>query len=136
MKPLSPCVAEGALPSRDHSVFVVDDHPAFQRALAKVIELTPGTRLAGIASSGVEALDRVLSAEPDLVIMDVHLGDVSGIDVTCQLLASSPGLRVLLISTTVESELPADAGSCGAIGFIRKDRFGPVALAEACGLAL
>lgn len=114
---------------------MVDDHPAYQRVLAKVIELTPGTVLAGIAASGAEALARVLPSEPDLVVMDVHLGDASGIDVTRELLAISPGLRVLLISTAAESELPLGAGSCGAIGFVRKDRFGPAALAEACGPA-
>jgi DNA-binding NarL/FixJ family response regulator len=121
-------------PSTDRSVFVVDDHPAYQRALAGVIELTPGARLAGIASSGAEALEQVVAAGPDLVVMDVRLGDASGVDVTRQLVATSPGLRVLLISTAAENELPVGAGSCGAVGFVRKDRFGPAVLAEACGL--
>lgn len=115
-------------------MFVVDDHPAFQRALARVIELTPGTRLAGIASSGADALDRIPAARPDLVVMDVHLGDASGVEVTRRLLAVAPGLDVVLVSTAAESELPDSADSCGAIGFVRKDRFGPSALAAACEL--
>lgn len=121
-------------------IYVVDDHAAYRRAIGSVIELTPGVHFAGEAASGSAALDALsptsndcLVEPPDLVVMDVYLGDMSGIDVTRQLLANLPSLRVLLVSTMAEADLPADAATCGAVGFVRKDRFGPAVLSQAVG---
>lgn len=112
-------------------VFVVDDHASYRRALATVVELTPGMIPVGAASSMREALATMPAARADLALIDIQLGDGSGIELTRRLVAAQPDLRVLLVSTMAEADLPADVATCGAVGFVRKDRFGPAALAEA-----
>jgi DNA-binding NarL/FixJ family response regulator len=113
------------------SVFVVDDAPWFLAAAAAVVSATPGFELIGQARSASETADRLLGAgatSPDLILMDVNLGDGSGIDLTSRLLTARPDLRVLLVSSLSEDELPVVAGSCGALGFVTKIDLAPEVL--------
>lgn len=114
----------------DSTVFVVDDHAGFRRVAASVVEAAHGFALVGSAADGTEALLRLanLEAAPDLILMDVNLGTGSGIDATRQLLAEHPKLTVVFVSALTEDELPVDARTSGAVGYIPKGHLSPDAL--------
>lgn len=112
--------AEGQGPIR---VFVVDDHPAFLRTVAFVIEATDGFVLAGTAASGIEALDALGGrCDIDLVLLDVNLPDVSGVEVARRRAESGATEVVILMSTDDPAELPAHAFDRGVAGFLAKER--------------
>jgi two-component system, NarL family, invasion response regulator UvrY len=112
-------------------VLVVDDQRSFRDAAAAVIELTNHFALVGEAEGTTEA-EAVLGAEPvDLVLMDINLRDESGIDVTAALLHDHPQLRVILMSTYADADLPPGAATCGAMRYVHKERLSPATLIEA-----
>ena len=111
--------SDGTEPIR---VFVVDDHPAFLRTVASVIDATPGFTLAGTAASGAEALDSLAArSDVDLVLLDVNLPDLSGIEVARRRAAAANEV-VILMSTADPADLPADAFDRGVAGFLPKER--------------
>lgn len=115
------------------TVFIVDDHPGYRSVAGAVVESTAGFQLAGMADSAERAVDAILAADPppDLVLMDVNLGDGNGIDVTRDLLARSPGIRVVLVSTVAVEDLPATAARSGASGYVPKSILSPATLEQA-----
>ena len=118
-------------------VFVVDDTAWFRRAAGAVIEATDGFEVAGCAESAAEG-ERILADPeicPDLVLMDVDLGDGSGIDLTATLTQLRPELRILLVSTIDRADLPARAETCGAIDFLPKIEFTQAMLRRHTGVA-
>ena len=102
------------------SVIVVDDHPLARRAASALVASSDSLELVGAAASGAEALELVQRLRPDIVIMDVRMPDLDGIETTRLLLNRFPRLRVVLISTERTADLPADLGECGAAGFLSK----------------
>ncbi len=109
-------------------VLVVDDQAPFRVAARAVLKRTVGFSLVGEAVSGDEAMSRAAELHPDLVLMDVYLGDRAGVEVTSELTAADPALVVVLISTHPLDELPADARSCGARGYLNKAQLTPQVL--------
>jgi DNA-binding NarL/FixJ family response regulator len=107
------------------SVLIVDDQLPFRAAARTVIGLTAGFEVASEAASGEEAVALVDESPPDLVLMDINLPGMSGIDATCEILGKHPGVEVILLSTYSESDLPADARDCGALAYVHKEDFGP-----------
>ncbi len=104
-------------------VFVVDDHPAFLRTVASVIDATVGFTLVGTAESGLAALDALAAHDRvDMVLLDVNLPDVSGIEVARRLADAGATAVVVLMSTADPAELPADAFDRGVAGFLAKER--------------
>lgn len=112
------------------SVLVVDDQLPFRRAARTVVELTPGFDMVGEAASGGEAVDMVATLAPDLVLMDINMDPVNGIEATRRITASAPGTVVVLLSTYDADDLPADARQCGADAYVHKEEFGPAVLAQ------
>lgn len=118
-------------------VVLVDDTSWFRAAASAVVAATVGFELAGSASSAAEA-ERILmdpEVSPDLVLMDVDLGDGSGIDLTASLTRLRPELRIVLMSTTDKADLPAEVETCGAIGFVPKIDLTPAMLRCHAGVA-
>ena len=68
-------------------VVVVDDHPLFRQGIGALIRDSPETELAGDAASGEEAVARCAQLEPDVVVMDVHMPGLGGVEATRQILA-------------------------------------------------
>lgn len=112
----------------DVPVLVVDDQPLFRRAASTVVALTPGFRAVGQAASGESALDLVEELHPQLVLMDINMGAMNGIEATRRITAAHPGVVVVLLSTYQVDDLPADAASSGMAAYINKDEFGPSVL--------
>jgi DNA-binding NarL/FixJ family response regulator len=109
-------------------VLVVDDQDAFRRVALDVIEATPGFEPVGAAASGEEALELVGEVSPELVLMDVRMPVMDGLETTRRLSAAHPETVIVLISIDDPAELPRAVGSCGATTLIRKQDFGPLEL--------
>lgn len=112
-------------------VLLVDDQETFRSAARLVVELAAGFSLAGEAETAEEALDLARAEEYDLVLMDINLPGIDGLEATRQLTTEHPGLRVIVLSTYEAAEYETRAIHAGAIGFISKSEFGPDRLIEA-----
>ena len=109
-------------------VLVVDDQPAFRQAMATVVEATDGFVLLGSACSGEEALVLAAALRPRLVLMDVHLPGIDGVEAARRLRAAGDGPGVVLLSTYEEDEVELDG--CGAAAYVPKGLFGPDRLVD------
>jgi DNA-binding NarL/FixJ family response regulator len=112
----------------DVRVFVVDDHESFRHAVAAVVDETAGFVVVGSAESGEQSLELMSHTPADLVLMDVNLPGITGIEASRRLTAEADPPVVVLLSTYDEGEL--DYGDCGAAAYITKSAFGPDRLAD------
>jgi len=85
------------------SVLIVDDQAPFRRAAAAVVGVTKGFQVVGEAGSGEEALELAATLSPQMVLMDINMGGISGIEATRRITTSSPGTVVVLPSTCEEN---------------------------------
>jgi DNA-binding NarL/FixJ family response regulator len=119
------------------SVMTVDDQEVFRQAARDVVEATPGFELVGEAASGEEALALVDALDPSLVLMDVRMPGMSGVEAARRMSAARPRTAIVLVTMEDPAALPADTASCGAALLVRKQEFGPALLRRvraACGL--
>ena len=107
-------------------VLIVDDQEPFRRAMASIVEATDGFEVVGAATTGEESLEAAPTLRPDLVLMDVNLPGIDGIEATRRLV-SGGGPVVFLLSTYDEDQV--DASGCGAAAYIPKAALGPERLA-------
>ncbi len=112
------------------SVLIVDDQAPFRRAVAAVVKVTPGFEVVAEAESGEDAVDLVDSQHPALVLMDINMGGINGIEATRRITAAHPDVVVMLLSTYRADDLPADAVSSGMAAYVNKEEFGPAVLRE------
>ena len=113
-------------------VLIVDDQAPFREAARAVVELTDGFEVAGEAETGEDAVDRARELVPDLVLMDVNLPGINGLEATRRILSGSAGrVVVLMVSTYEADEYAPRAAEAGAAGYIPKSEFEPDRLAEA-----
>lgn len=112
------------------TVLVVDDQAPFRRAAAAVVGATAGFDIVGEAESGEAAVEAVDRLAPDLVLMDINMAGISGIEAARRIAASHPDTVVVLLSTYNATDLPADAASCGAAAYVNKEEFGPETLLD------
>jgi DNA-binding NarL/FixJ family response regulator len=106
-------------------VLIVDDQAPFRRAARAVVAATPGFDVVGEAESGEEAVELAASLRPGMVLMDINLPGINGIEATRRITAARPETVVMLLSTYQEGDLPSDALSCGAARYVHKEQFGP-----------
>ncbi|MEX2420380.1 MAG: response regulator transcription factor [Actinomycetota bacterium] len=117
-------------------VLIVDDQEPFRTAAKMVVDLTDGFEVVGEAETGEASVEMASALSPDLVLMDVNLPGINGLDATRQILAgqTSP-VVVLLLSTYEEEEYAPRAAECGAAAYIPKSAFGPDRLEQAWAAA-
>jgi two-component system, NarL family, invasion response regulator UvrY len=108
-------------------VLIVDDQAPFRDVARTVVELTDGFEVVGEVETGEDSVTSARDLRPDLVLMDVNLPGISGLDATRQILA---GVE-LVLSTYEADEYGPRAAEAGAAGFISKSDFSPDRLAEA-----
>jgi two-component system, NarL family, invasion response regulator UvrY len=106
-------------------VLTVDDHAPFLRVAREMIRATPGFEPAREVSSGAEALETADALEPDLVLVDVQMPVMNGIETSRRLKASHGEIVVLLVSTDHPGDIPAAARTCGAAAIVPKQDLGP-----------
>jgi DNA-binding NarL/FixJ family response regulator len=114
----------------DVPVLIVDDQAPFRRAARAVLAATPGFDAVGEAESGEQALDLVDALAPALVLMDINMPGIDGIEASRRIVDGHPGTVVFLLSTYRADDLPAEARSCGAAGYIHKEDFGSTVLRD------
>lgn len=117
-------------------VLIVDDQEPFRVAARMVVELTDGFEVVGEAESGEDSVAMAAELSPDLVLMDVNLPGIDGLDATRQILAASAAVVVLLLSTYEEAEYAPRAAECGAAAYIPKSAFEPDRLQAAWTAAI
>lgn len=101
-------------------VLVVDDHPAFRRALTSALELVEEIEVAGEAAGGLEACREAEHIAPDVVLMDLSMPDLSGFDAMERIHARHPGLPVVILTANAHPDVEAEARRAGASGFVAK----------------
>jgi len=102
-------------------VLVVDDQAPFRLAARAVLRRLDGFEFAGEASSGPEAIELVNALHPALVLMDIHMPEMSGIEATRRIVSVHPEVSVILCSTHDPNDLPAEAADSGAIAYVSKE---------------
>ncbi len=110
------------------SVIVVDDQAPFRLAARAVLRRTEGFELVGEAANGIEAISLADSLQPDLVLMDINMPEMGGLEATRRIVAGYPGTVVCLCSTYDVNDLPEDAKTSGARAYMHKEQFGPSTL--------
>jgi DNA-binding NarL/FixJ family response regulator len=117
-------------------VLIVDDQEPFRMAARLVVETTEGFDVVGEAETGEDSVALARELTPDLVLMDVNLPGINGLDATRQILdGQNEPVVVLLLSTYEEEEYAPRAAECGAAAYIPKAAFGPDRLESAWAAA-
>ena len=102
-------------------VLLADDHELFLEGLKELILKAPDIELAGQARDGLEALEQTALMEPDVVLMDMTMPRLNGIQATRQIAEKFPGIRVLVLSMHGDRELVVESLKAGARGYILKE---------------
>jgi DNA-binding NarL/FixJ family response regulator len=113
-------------------VLIVDDQAPFRKAARAVVDATDGFDVIGEAETGEASVEASRNLHPNLVLMDVNLPGINGLEATRQILEDSKGtVVVLLLSTYEEAEYAPRAAECGAATYISKSKFEPDRLCTA-----
>jgi DNA-binding NarL/FixJ family response regulator len=102
-------------------VLVADDHPIVRRGLTALFHPYAEFEIVGEAADGQEALDLCATLHPDIVLMDIHMPVMDGVDATRRIVLEYPEISVIIFSGTGELERVPEAMTEGARGFIRKN---------------
>jgi DNA-binding NarL/FixJ family response regulator len=107
-------------PTRPIRVVIADDHPVFRAGLRTLVDESPPLEYAGQAADGQEAVEVCAATQPDVVLMDIRMPGVSGIDATRQILGTRPGTGVLMLTMLEDDTSVLAAMRAGARGYILK----------------
>ena len=101
-------------------VLIADDHPVFRDGLAAMLNLGPGTELAGAAATGAEAVELARAAQPDVVLMDLRMPGINGVEATRAIVADSPHVAVIVLTMIDDDDSVFAAMRAGARGYLLK----------------
>jgi len=107
------------------AVLVVDDQAPFRLAARAVLRRTDGFELVGEATDGGEAVERARELRPSLVLMDINMPTMNGIEATRRIMTEAPDTTVFLCSTYQRSDLPPEAEDSGFAAYVHKEELGP-----------
>ena len=101
-------------------VLVVDDHPAFRKALSSALSMIEDIEVAGEAGGGLAACEEAAQLEPDVIVMDLSMPDLSGIDAMKRIHQDQPDLPVVILTAHADEGVEREALAAGARGFLAK----------------
>jgi DNA-binding NarL/FixJ family response regulator len=102
-------------------VLIVDDHPLVRRGLTSLLNGAGGMEVVGAAADGAEAVASVVEKRPDIVLMDVSMPGMDGLEAVRRLLEAVPGTRVVMLTSFSQRDVVIEAFDSGAVGFLLKD---------------
>ena len=106
--------------SKTIRLLLVDDHSLMRAALRETLEREPDIEVVGEAGDGETALAMLHELSPDLVLMDISMPGLNGIEATLNIISERPGIKVLALSTYLERRFVAHILNAGALGYISK----------------
>jgi DNA-binding NarL/FixJ family response regulator len=106
-------------------ILLVDDHPLVRRALRDILEKEADLQVIGEAGDGLEALRMTEESHPDIVIMDISMPNMNGVEATKQIKAANPLALVLILTVHTDVETIFSILQAGASGYLVKSVFGP-----------
>ena len=104
----------------DTGVFLVDDHRMIREGLKALIATEPGLRVVGEAASGEDALDAYLDVCPDVVIMDVNMPGIDGVETTRRLMKKDPNAHIVALSMYADNKTARSLREVGCLGLVTK----------------
>jgi len=102
-------------------VIICDDQAIVRDGLAMLLKLEPDIDIVGSAEDGAEAVEMVADKKPDLILMDLKMPIMNGVEATRQIVTKYPGVKVLVLTTYADDEWVFDAIQAGASGYLLKD---------------
>jgi DNA-binding NarL/FixJ family response regulator len=102
------------------TIAIVEDNAGLGASLRRIVERTPECKCVGVWRSGEEALAKVAAFQPEVVLMDIHLPGISGIEATARLKADLPDLLVVMVTVYTDHDKIFDALKAGACGYLLK----------------
>lgn len=102
-------------------IVVVDDHSLVRTGLTAAFDGTAGMTVVGTAEDGLEAVGAVRTASPDVVVMDVSMPRLGGLEATRRILATAPAVRVVVLTAFVATDGRIQASAAGARAYLGKD---------------
>jgi DNA-binding NarL/FixJ family response regulator len=121
----TPAGHHGAVAEKHVRVWVVDDQASFRRATAATLDAMDDFVMAGECETGESAVERIRDGDADIVLMDIHMPGMGGIEATRQLHAAQPDVMVVLMSTYDRGDISAAAADCGASAYLHKEHLSP-----------
>ena len=109
------------MPADPIQVLVCDDHALFRAGIRAILSGQPGISVVGEASNGREAVQQALKLQPDVVLMDMEMPELNGLEATRRLSEVRPATRVLILTMYAEDDLVAHCLEAGAAGYLMKD---------------
>jgi DNA-binding NarL/FixJ family response regulator len=102
-------------------VMLVDDHVFWRRGVQQIVDAETDMSVVAEASDGQEAVTRALAARPDIILMDVNMPKVSGVEATRTISGSMPDIRIVMLTVSDTDENLFESIKAGAVGFLTKD---------------
>jgi two-component system, NarL family, response regulator DegU len=106
---------------KDIKVLLADDHPIVCKGIHDLLEAAEGIKVVGEANSGQKAIQMVKSLKPDIVLLDIEMPDINGVEVLNQIVESSIPVKVLVLSSYDDREYISQVIAMGAAGYLIKD---------------
>ena len=102
-------------------VVVIDDHTLFRRGITALLSRVPGFEVVGEAADGFDGIKSVAASRPDVVLLDLHMPGISGIDALHAILKEAPGTHIVMLTVSEEADDLVLALRAGALGYLLKN---------------
>ena len=109
-----------SLPPKPFRILVADDHAVVRRGVRSLLETEPGLEVSYEAADGLEALDCVKKHRPDLVLLDLTMPELNGLDAVREIREASPETNILILTMHFSEDVAREAFRCGAHGYVLK----------------